>query len=338
MSWMSTPARRRTAAGAGFFALVALSVAASSMPSSRAGVAAPDAEASGRTVAAVETALTAATPALSPMTSTPSPAPSGVATEAPVPSGTCSFPCSDVPAPSPLWTPNPSFAATFRLHVPILEYHRVKPWQGETGYARDLITPPADFQAQMDAMAAAGWKTITMADLGDDLRFGITPPPKTFVVTLDDGYEDGYQNAFPALLSHGFVATFFVVAGRINAPDFLSGFELRQLAQAGNEIGNHSYTHRDLEALPPDQLDREIEGASRVIASYTGAWPRSFSYPKGFGSGVLANRLAACPGLTTAVIQGGSKAETWANRWQLPRIRVGPGTYPSDLVQRASRY
>ena len=70
----------------------------------------------------------------------------------------------------------------------------------------------------MDAMAAAGWKTITMGELGDDLRLGITPEPKTFVITFDDGYEDGYKNAFPALLSHGFRATFFVIASRIGSP------------------------------------------------------------------------------------------------------------------------
>jgi peptidoglycan/xylan/chitin deacetylase (PgdA/CDA1 family) len=222
--------------------------------------------------------------------------------------------------------------------VPILEYHRVKQLGSETGYARDLITPPKDFDAQMSAMADAGWKTITMGELGDDLRFGITPPPKTFVITFDDGYEDGYQNAFPSLLGHGFVATFFVIAGRINAPDFLSGFELRQLVESGNEIGNHSYSHRDLAAVQPAELDREIEGASALIASYTGVWPKSFSYPKGLVSGLVQERLAACPGLNTAVIQGGASAQTWANRWQLARIRVGPGTYPSDLVVRASRY
>jgi len=229
-------------------------------------------------------------------------------------------------------------AASFVLHVPILEYHRIKPWAGETGFARDLITPPADFQAQIDAMAAAGWKTITMGQLGDDLRFGITPEPKTFVITFDDGYEDGYQNAFPALLTHGYVATFFVIASRIGSPGFLSAFEMRQLVAAGNEIGNHSYSHKDLAAMTPDRLPLEIEGASAIIASATGQWPRSFSYPKGFGSGILQDRLAACPGLETAVIQGGSSPETWLNRWRLPRIRVGAGTYPSDLVQRAGRY
>ncbi len=239
------------------------------------------------------------------------------------------------PAPS---GPIASGAAPFRLHVPILEYHRVKPWQGETGSARNLITPPEDFQAQMDAMAAAGWKTITMGELGDDLRLSIAPGPKTFVVTFDDGYEDGYRNAFPALLSHGFRATFFVIASRIGSQGFLSAFEMRQLVAAGNEIGNHSYSHKVLTAVAPDLLPQEINGASALIADATGVWPKSFSYPKGLGSDFLQARLAACPQLETAVVQGGSAPEIWLNHWRLPRIRVGAGTYPSDLVERATRY
>ena len=107
---------------------------------------------------------------------------------------------------------------------------------------------------------------------------------------------------------------------------------------AGNEIGNHSYSHKDLADVTPDRLALEINGASAIIADATGSWPKSFSYPKGLGSGLLQDHLAACPGLDTAVIQGGSKPQIWSNRWQLPRIRVGAGTYPSDLVERAGRY
>jgi peptidoglycan/xylan/chitin deacetylase (PgdA/CDA1 family) len=256
----------------------------------------------------------------------------------PAPTPVCVLVCPKTPAPEPESTPNPMAAASFRLHVPIFEYHRIKPWEGETGYTRDLITPPEIFAAQMDAMAAAGWRTMTLGDLAEDLRFGITPPPKTFVVTIDDGYKDGYQNAMPILVAHGFVATYFVIAERIGWASFLSPFELRALVASGMEIGNHSYSHGDVAAVPPDQLVKEINGASAIIASDTGIWPRTFAYPRGFGSGMVVAQLEACPGLSAAVIQGGSKPEIWNNRWQLPRIRVGAGIYPAELVARASLF
>jgi len=244
------------------------------------------------------------------------------------------------PFPEPTSLPSSKSIAnlTSTLHVPILEYHRVKPYAGETGYAVDLIVPPDLFASQMNAMADAGWHTITMGELGDDLRLGIQPAPKSFVVTFDDGYEDGYTYALPILQRDCFVATYFVIGGQIGHPGRLTVTELKTLLAGGNEIANHTMSHGDLRVLTPEKLKSEIYGASALIASDVGSWPKSFSYPIGLTNPQVMEAVAATPGLQTAVIQTGSKPETWANRLQIPRIRVGPGVYPQDLVYRANRY
>jgi peptidoglycan/xylan/chitin deacetylase (PgdA/CDA1 family) len=222
--------------------------------------------------------------------------------------------------------------------VPILEYHRVKPYTGETGYAVGLVVPPDIFARQMDALGKAGWRTITLGELGDHLRLGTQPPPKTFAISFDDGYEDGYTYALPILQREGFVATFFVIAGRIDQSDFLTTAEMRELVANGDEIGNHSVSHVDLRVMTPERLVKETYGASAIIAGDVGVWPQSFSYPIGLTNPAVSDAVAATPGILTAVIQGGSKTETWANRLALPRVRVGPGTYPPDLVERLSWY
>ena len=341
-------ARRRSALALGFVLVASALVAAPASPGAAFDVPGGGAASDN---AAASSASTAANPSATPIAvTTPKPGYDAVGrwiaglaagdtqSPTPSPSPTCTAYCTDVPVPAPESTPDPASAVSFKLHVPIFEYHRVKPFNGEHGFSHDLIVPPQTFAAQMDAMAAAGWKTITMGELGDDLRFGIAPPPKSFVVTLDDGYEDGYQNAFPLLLEHGFKATFFVIAGRIGSPLYLTPFELGQLVRAGMEIGNHSYSHQDVAAMTPDRLVGEIYGASAIISRYTGSWPKSFAYPKGFTSGVVQDYLSRVPGLNTAVLESGSKPESWSIRWQLTRIRVGPATYPSELVDRASRY
>jgi peptidoglycan/xylan/chitin deacetylase (PgdA/CDA1 family) len=244
----------------------------------------------------------------------------------------------DTPPPPLALVAAPSPGRAFTLRVPILEYHRVKPPAGESGGAESLIVPPEIFAAQMDALSAAGWQTITMGQLGDDLRLGVQPRSKTFVVTFDDGYEDGYTYAYPILSRHGFVATFFVIAGQIGQDWQLSPAHMRELAATGNEIGNHSMSHTNMIVMTPERLITETYGASAVIADQVGIWPKSFSYPLGLTYAPVMAAVAATPGILTAVIQGGSKRETWANRMELTRIRVGPGTYPSDLVDRLSRY
>ncbi len=246
--------------------------------------------------------------------------------------------CPAGPAPTPLPPLAGGANPMTKFHVPIFEYHRVKPPAGETGYVASLIVPPAIFAEQMGAMAAAGWHTITMGELGDDMSRGIQPARKSFVISFDDGYEDGYTYALPVLQRYGFVATYFVVAGRIDTAQHLTVAELRALVAAGNEIGNHTVSHKDLEAMTPDQMNGEIDGASATIAGDVGVWPQSFAYPLGLTDATVIAAVAAAPGIETAVLETGSKPETWANRLVLPRIRVGPGSYPQDLLARADRY
>ena len=245
--------------------------------------------------------------------------------------------CGGGSEPTPL--PSlPSASPATTIHVPIFEYHRVKPPAGETGTAQQLIVPPDLFESQMAAMDAAGWHAMTMGQLGDDLRLGIQPRPKSFVVTLDDGYEDGYTYAFPVLRRHGFVATYFVVGGRIGKPDNLTVTELQALLAAGNEIGNHTADHVDLRPLTPDRMRSEIYDASALIAKSVGVWPQSFCYPFGKVDAAVAAVVVAVPGIETAAIETGSQPETWANRLTLPRIRIGPGSAPQYLVYKADRY
>jgi peptidoglycan/xylan/chitin deacetylase (PgdA/CDA1 family) len=177
-----------------------------------------------------------------------------------------------------------------------------------------------------------------MGELGHDLRLGVQPPPKSFVVTFDDGYEDGYTYAFPILAQNGFVATYFVIGSRIGDPGQLSVAEMQELVAAGNEIGNHTLSHRDLNPMTPEKIVTEIYTTEALIATAVGVWPESFCYPMGFTNAKVTGVVAATPGLVTAVVQTGSLPETWANRLSLPRIRVGPGSYPQYLVYKADRY
>jgi peptidoglycan/xylan/chitin deacetylase (PgdA/CDA1 family) len=79
------------------------------------------------------------------------------------------------------------------------------------GAARSV--PPA-----APALVAAGWHTITVAQLAADLEAGRPPVPRTFAITIDDGTEDGFTNAFPTLVALRLVATYYVVPGAWASP------------------------------------------------------------------------------------------------------------------------
>ena len=234
----------------------------------------------------------------------------------------------------PLLTPGPQSrgAQPLTLHVPILEYHRIVPLKQAGRSLAGLVVVPEDFDSQMAAFSGAGWHTITLATVADDLAAGVTPPPHSFVVTLDDGWWDSYTYAYPILQKYGFVGTFFVIADRIGTSSFLGPLQIETMAAAGNEIGDHTLHHSYLTALQPAALTAQIDTAAATIASITGRWPQTLAYPHGRTNALVRAAVAACKPLQMAVVEGGSTSETWANRFAVGRIQVGPGRKGADLL------
>jgi peptidoglycan/xylan/chitin deacetylase (PgdA/CDA1 family) len=182
------------------------------------------------------------------------------------------------------------------------------------------------------ALAAAGWHTITVGQLGVDLAKGIRPAPKTVVFTFDDGWGDGYDYAFPSLARHGFVGTFFVITDRIGRPEILSPSQLQALTAAGDEIGDHTVAHLPLGRLTSPSARVQVIRAAQQIAEWTGRWPTSFAYPYGSLGSVGASAVSDCKTMLTAVTEVHGASETWATRFELPRIKVFPSTKPAALL------
>jgi peptidoglycan/xylan/chitin deacetylase (PgdA/CDA1 family) len=77
-------------------------------------------------------------------------------------------------------------------------------------------------------------------------------------ITFDDGNASDVRHALPALRERGLRATFFVVAGRLGEPHFLSADDVRELAAAGMEIGCHGMRHRRWRGLDERELHEEL--------------------------------------------------------------------------------
>jgi peptidoglycan/xylan/chitin deacetylase (PgdA/CDA1 family) len=197
-----------------------------------------------------------------------------------------------------------------------------------------LVMTPETFDAQMRTLSDAGWHTITLGKLAGDLATEVTPPAHTFVVTIDDGWWDGYTYAYPILARYGFVATFFVIGGRIGQPSFLSPAQILSLVQAGNEIGDHTWHHATLTGLQPKPLASEIDSGAAMIAAVTGSWPVTLAYPRGKTDTQVIAAVAACKPLQMAVVEGGGRPQTWANRYDISRLEVWPNVSGYDLLVR----
>ncbi len=248
-----------------------------------------------------------------------------------------------VPAPScapPSGTASPTVAwrsPGIVEHVPVLMYHRVVPLSEAGDSLRSLIVSPQLFAAQMAALHAAGWHAITFRQLAADLAAGRTEPARTFVVTFDDGYRDGYRYAFPVLERYGFAGTFFVITGRVGRAPYFTPDELCAMTQAGDEIANHTVHHVGLGTISPTMAAAEIARAGRMIAAWTGVAPVTLAYPFGnWSPTVLAILQRLGYWLAATTVPGATESST--NRLLVPRLRVGPATAPAALVAMVRAY
>ncbi len=261
----------------------------------------------------------AATPVVSPSASGTGPSP----TPAPSPTATWPLVAADAPGP-PL---------DVALRVPVLMYHRVAPVDQVGRSLPGLVVSPDLFAAQLETLVAAGWRSITAAQLAADLAAGVRPPPRTFVITFDDGRSDGYTEAFPILQRLGLVATFYVITGRIGMTNNLSSSQLRRLAAAGMEIGSHTVDHVRLSSADPAAARFQLTRSAAVIATVTGERPTTFAYPFG-GLDLFAQSLVLSTGYAMAFTEVSGCQETWSTRLGAPRVRVSASTMPADLLHK----
>jgi peptidoglycan-N-acetylglucosamine deacetylase len=101
---------------------------------------------------------------------------------------------------------------------------------------------------------------------------------KLVALTYDDGPNPPHTQAMLELLAlHGVKATFFLKGRNVEAfPE-----SVLAVAQAGHEIGNHSYSHRPMLSLSKSAMREELVRAGDAIEQVLGQRPVLFRPPYG---------------------------------------------------------
>lgn len=172
---------------------------------------------------------------------------------------------------------------------PILMYHRiVSPRcpipdddREEAPYAVSL----EGFVEQIEAVAAAGGRGVSMKAIHERLAAGEAVPRGWVGFTFDDGNRSDYEHARELLSERGFGATFFVCGNRVGAEGGLSETLVRGLRADGFHIGAHGMTHRFLTTLSAGDEEQELKESRRLLAEILGAPVDYFAPPGGRCSG-----------------------------------------------------
>jgi len=161
--------------------------------------------------------------------------------------------------------------------VPVLMYHRVDVSDRESG----VYVRPENFEKQMEFLKVHRYHVMPLETLIQDLKARRRNPPKSVVITFDDGTLDNIKNAFPVLKTMGFPATVFMITENIGRPGWLSEEDLKILDEGGVSIGSHTLNHAYLPELPVSRVQEEIAGSKKRLEGILGHEVTLFSYPAG---------------------------------------------------------
>jgi len=163
-------------------------------------------------------------------------------------------------------------------------------------------------------------------------------------LTFDDGYADFVEQALPVLASYGFSATVFVLAGRLGGENswdsagprkpLMTVQQVRQVADAGMEVGSHGLHHVSLEGCNGATLAAEVKDSRAALQAAIGQPVAGFCYPYGHIDGqAVAAAQAADYGYACAIWRS-----PHTGRHALPRIYVGDADTPGRLWAKGLRH
>ncbi|AZV55240.1 polysaccharide deacetylase family protein [Clostridium sp. AWRP] len=161
--------------------------------------------------------------------------------------------------------------------IPILYYHSIDYEKGN-----ELRVPKEKFREQMKYLKDNGYTTLTLNELYNFLAYNKPVPNKSVVITLDDGYKDNYENAFPILKEFGFKATVFMITSSVNnEKDFLTSSELKQMDSYGMDIESHTVNHDKLDRLTYDKQIQTLKDSKEFLEKLLNKKIKYIAYPYG---------------------------------------------------------
>jgi len=152
--------------------------------------------------------------------------------------------------------------------VIIFCYHRLV---DKIRYPGTEITPAA-FEAQMKELKDRGITVISLQDLLAWKRGEKNIPPRSAVVTFDDGWKSQYEVAWPIMKKYGYPFTMFIYTegvrgGSLGGGEAITWEQLADMRDNGVDIEGHSATHQDLREGHTITL---ISGGKRTRTKVTG--------------------------------------------------------------------
>jgi len=129
-----------------------------------------------------------------------------------------------------------------------------------------MTVTTAAFETQLKYLCTNGYVVISLRQLVDyRLGKGSPPPPKSVVLTADDGHKSVYTDMFPLLKKYRVPAALFIYPSAIsNATYAVTWAQLKEMKGSGFiDVQSHTFWHpnfkKDQERLQPSEYEHFVE-------------------------------------------------------------------------------
>jgi peptidoglycan/xylan/chitin deacetylase (PgdA/CDA1 family) len=219
--------------------------------------------------------------------------------------------------------------------ISILMYHQVGDFAPMQRH-RSTYCHYKRFHRQMAFLHRFRYNLLSMDQVLACLNGEQPIPPRAVALTFDDGYENFYEYAWPALSRYGFPSMVYLLSGLIGQPS--SWFEkdgretpllmdrerILQLRRQGVDFGSHGVNHLKLAEIEADAVHHEVFESKRQLEALLDEEVRHFCYPYGSHDLKAAEEVGAA-GYRTAVTCLRAAATQRFDSWLLPRKAISYG-------------
>lgn len=221
----------------------------------------------------------------------------------------------------------------------ILSFHKIgEPPRGRR--ATWFYIPEETLIRQLTYLATHGWPVIDHSRFVKGLENPETLPPRSALITFDDGYRSMRTVTLPLLRRFGFSAILFVptnyIGGR-NTFDSRSEPEepicdwedLKELESGGVSIQPHGASHRHFTEMDLEQQKEELLSSKAALEERLGSRADVFAFPygdDGRDAQALRGELAQAGYRAACLYRGGPISFPVTNPYRLPRLAMGPDT------------
>jgi len=221
------------------------------------------------------------------------------------------------------------FAAEPFQRVPILCYHRFGPTAADM-----TVTTPVLIQ-QLDFLRDHGYTVVPLQAVVDyQLGKGAPPPPKSVVITVDDGHRSVYDVLYPLVKQYHIPVTLFIYPSAIsNASYAMAWDQLRELRDTGLfNIQSHTYWHpnfkQERKRLTPAAYQKfvatQLQRSKAVLEKRLGGNIDLLAWPFGIYDDTLMEQ-AAQAGYVAAFSIDGRQTDSGDKPLSLPRFLMTNG-------------